>query len=116
MLRERFALKPNSPEFAAMKRPFPNGYYASACVVNNPAWQHEDWISEINAIQSDQIRIGASRLFAAGWNIKLLTADSLTLQQAVKKLRQTLAKFFPAKTTTPASSASAIDLGQALGF
>jgi urease accessory protein UreH len=95
VLRERFALKPNSQEFAAMKRPFPNGYYASACVVNNPAWQHEDWISEINAIQSDQIRIGASRLFAAGWNIKLLTADSLTLQQAVKKLRQTLAKFFP---------------------
>ncbi|GIT06261.1 MAG: hypothetical protein CM1200mP29_16720 [Verrucomicrobiota bacterium] len=36
VLRERFVLEPDSPAFAAMKQPFPQGYYASACLSAKP--------------------------------------------------------------------------------
>ena len=97
VLRERFVLEPDSPAFAAMKQPFPQGYYASACVISEAAWEDDSWVEEINAIQSDDVRIGASRLVAAGWSIKLLAAESLSLQRATTQLRQALARFFPAQ-------------------
>jgi urease accessory protein UreH len=97
VLRERFVLEPDSPAFAAMKQPFPLGHYASACVISEAAWADDAWVGEINAIQSDDIRIGVSRLVAAGWSIKLLAADSLALQRATAQLRQVLVKFFPAQ-------------------
>ena len=97
VLRERFVLEPDSPAFAAMKQPFPQGYYASACVISEAVWEDDSWVEEINAIQSDDVRIGASRLVAAGWSIKLLAADSLALQRATTQLRQALARFFPAQ-------------------
>jgi len=96
-LRERFVLEPDSPAFAAMKQPFPLGHYASACVISEAAWADDTWVEEINAIQSDDIRIGASRLVAAGWSIKLLAADSLAIQRATAQLRRALARFFPAQ-------------------
>jgi len=80
-----------------MKQPFPQGYYASACVISEAAWEDDSWVEEINAIQSDDVRIGASRLVAAGWSIKLLAAESLSLQRATTQLRQALARFFPAQ-------------------
>ena len=43
----------------------------------------------------DDVRIGASRLVAAGWSIKLLAVDSLSLQRATIQLRQALARFLP---------------------
>lgn len=95
VLRERFLLEPGSDGFAAMKQPFPSGYYASACVINQAAWENDDWVEAINSIQSDEIRIGVSRLVDAGWSIKLLTADSLALQRATGRLRKILARFFP---------------------
>jgi hypothetical protein len=49
-----------------MKQPFPSGYYASACVINQAAWESDDWIKAINSIQTNEIRIGASRLVDAG--------------------------------------------------
>ena len=97
VLRERFVLEPDSPAFAAMKQPFPKGYYASVCVISEAVWEDDSWVEEINAIQSDDLRIGASRLVAAGWSIKLLAADSLVLQRATAQLRQALARFFPAQ-------------------
>ena len=97
VLRERFVLEPDSPAFAAMKQPFPQGYYASACIISEAAWDDDSWVGEINAIQSDDVRIGASRLVAAGWSIKLLAVDSLSLQRATIRLRQVLARFFPAQ-------------------
>ena len=97
VLRERFVLEPDSPAFAAMKQPFPQGYYASACIISEAAWDDASWVGEINAIQSDDVRIGASRLVAAGWSIKLLAVDSLSLQRATIQLRQALARFFPAQ-------------------
>ena len=96
VMRERFLLEPDSPAFAAMKQPFPLGHYASACVISEAAWADDNWVEEINAIQSDTVRIGASRLVAAGWSIKLLAADSLALQRATAQLREALARFFPA--------------------
>ena len=95
VLRERFLLEPGSNGFAAMKQPFPSGYYASACVINQTAWENDDWIEAINSIQTDEIRIGASRLVDAGWSVKLLAADSLALQKATGRLRNILARFFP---------------------
>jgi fatty acid/phospholipid biosynthesis enzyme len=80
-----------------MKQPFPLGHYASACVISEAAWADDSWVEEVNAIQSDAIRIGASRLVSAGWSIKLLAADSLALQRATHQLRQALTKFFPAQ-------------------
>ena len=97
MLRERFVLEPDSPAFAAMKQPFPLGHYASACVISEAAWADDSWVEKINAIQSDDIRIGASRLVAAGWSSKLLAADSLALRRATHQLRQALTRFFPAQ-------------------
>jgi len=97
VLRERFVLEPNSPAFAAMKQPFPQGYYASACIISEAACEDDSWVEEINAIQSDDIRIGASCLVAAGWSIKLLATDSLALQRATAQLRQALTRFFPAQ-------------------
>ena len=97
VLRERFVLEPDSLAFAAMKQPFPQGYYASACVISEAAWEDDSWVEEINAIQSDDVRIGASRMVAAGWSIKLLAVDSLSLQRATIQLRQALARFFPAQ-------------------
>ena len=81
VMRERFRLEPDSSAFAAMKRPFPLGYYASACVISEAAWADDAWVGEINDIQSDSIRIGASRLVNAGWSIKLIAADSLALRR-----------------------------------
>ena len=95
VLRERFVLDPGSSDFAAMKTPFPNGHYASACVISQAMEQDDAWVKDINAIHCEEIRIGASRLVDAGWSIKLLAEDSLALHRACHDLWQILARFFP---------------------
>ena len=92
--RERFRLEPKKQEFNVLKIPFTAAYYSSAYVINKEMNYKSDWINRINSIQNDKNKIGVSKLVNVGWNIKLLSSNSLENHEAIFKIRNILMEYF----------------------
>ena len=93
--RERFVLQPSDESTAALRRPFPTGYYASCYVISRQVPpEHEVWRA-IHDLGSDDAVVGVSRLVAGGSTIKILAADSIALTRTLRTVRSQLAAFIP---------------------
>ena len=95
IVRERFALRPSDESTVSLRHPFPNGYYASCYVITERiSPEHQVW-GAIHGLTSDSVKIGVSRLSAAGSTIKILAADSIALVRSLRAIRTLLAPYFP---------------------
>lgn len=92
---ERFTLDPLNDSLASLRHPFPAGWYASGYLITNRiAGDHPCW-EQIRQLNSPDVLIGFSRLAKAGWSIRVLARDSLTLRRTVGALRDLLSKVLP---------------------
>ena len=94
--RERFVLRPRDESLAALKSPFPHGYYASGYLITERLTAANDCWRQINELNSGDVLVAASRLAAAGWSIKLLARDSPALDSTLKAIRRILSVSLPA--------------------
>ena len=94
--RERYTLCPDGPSLAALRHPFPEGYYGSCYLVTERISEADTCWDKIRALSSPDLLLGLTRLRAdAGWGIKLLARDSIVLTRALQTLRTTLAERLP---------------------
>jgi urease accessory protein len=96
VVRERYRLAREGPSFASFRQSFPAGFFASSYLVSERALLESPVWAALEAMQSEDLHIGCSRLFAGGWCIKMLARDSLTLRRALRNLRENLAQQWPA--------------------
>jgi urease accessory protein len=99
--RERAMLEPAGQSLAGLRAFFPVSYYTSLVVISpaSERWQ-SDFAHAVGALGDEAtVRIGASRLCAGGWSIRLLAGDGLTLRKVLARLRllvyQRLGKTMP---------------------
>jgi len=88
--RERTSIAPNDLGTIGLRAHFPASYYASIIVISPAAesWK-TDFLHAISTLSNDSsVRIGASKLSAHGWSIRILAANSLTLRKNIQKLRE----------------------------
>jgi urease accessory protein len=87
--RERTMLEPGGKSLAGLRAFFPVSYYAGLVVISpaSESWP-ADFAEAIAALgEKSTVQIGASRLCAGGWSIRLLAADALGLRETVARLR-----------------------------
>jgi urease accessory protein len=87
--RERTAITPDDSSSAGLRALFPASYYAEIILISPAA---ESWPSDFShavakSCGNAAVKIGASKLNAAGWSIRLLAAESLALHESLRKLR-----------------------------
>jgi urease accessory protein len=90
VLRERASIAPGDSSIASLRALFPASYYASLVLIS-PA--SESWTADFPHAVSRladnlPVKIAASKLGAHGWTIRLLAADSLTLRESIRTLRE----------------------------
>ena len=80
LVRERYHLGSAHPAIAALRRVFPQGYYASIiCIAPG--------LEALDSAVSDSAWVGITRLAAGAFAVKILTPDSPTLRSTVAKMR-----------------------------
>jgi urease accessory protein len=88
--RERAFLTPDDGSIAGLRALFPASYYAGIVVISpaSESWK-ADFLHSVSKLSDHpSIKIGASRLSAGGWSIRMLAADSLTLRENIRQLRK----------------------------
>jgi urease accessory protein len=90
--RERASLAPGDSSLAGLTALFPVCYYAGIAVISSAS---EKWTTDFahaaSALGDDiSVKIGASKLCAGGWSIRLLARDSLAMRQGIAGIRQTI--------------------------
>ena len=88
--RERASITPDDFSSAGLRALFPVSYYASIVVISPAAesWK-TDFLHAISTLSNDSsVRIGASRLSAYGWSIRMLAANSIALRENIRMLRE----------------------------
>jgi urease accessory protein len=87
--RERASIEPPHQGLASFTALFPTSYYAGFVVISPAVEKEGDSFQRAVTALGDpaSVRIGASRLPAHGWSIRLLAADSLSLRQSLSSLR-----------------------------
>ena len=90
VLRERAAINPSNASIAGLRAFYPASYYASTILISPAA---ESWKSDFShavakLAEGSSAKIAASKLAAHGWSIRLLAADSVTLRESIRKLRE----------------------------
>ena len=88
--RERTSLTPHDASLAGLTALFPASYYAGMIVISSVSenWK-ADFAHAVSALgDAISVKIGASKLCAGGWSIRLLAGDSLALRQGIAGLRQ----------------------------
>ena len=95
--RERYTLQPGTPSVEAMRRVFPNAYYASLYVVSEQLDESAACWRAIHDLQSERAWVGVSRLRRAGWVVKIVAADSLGLRDVMAEVRRLIYQALGAK-------------------
>ncbi len=85
-IREWYRLESHSESVRAIRRHFPNAYYASTFVVSNRG-ADESFPEAISALNTPRVLAGASRPAENIYAIKMIAADSLSLRAAVASIR-----------------------------
>ncbi len=90
--RERATLSPGDESLAGLCALFPASYYAGLIVIS-PASENWDagFSREIGALGDEKSAVvGATRLPAGGWSIRVLAGDAVTLRNAIARVREIL--------------------------
>ncbi len=93
--RERFMLRPADESLHALQHPFPHGYYASCYLLTDRLTNVSSCWDTIRALNTKDLLLGVSPLMEAGWSIRVLARDSLTLQNSIRALRLALSTDLP---------------------
>ena len=99
--RERYILRPKDGILPTLVSLFPQSYHASGYLVTEQVSDADDCWRQINELNSEDALVGASRLISAGWNIKVLARDSLSLESTIKSLRRILSASLPQLRSDP---------------
>lgn len=70
-------------------------YYAAVWIVSENLERHSTLWARIESLGSRTLRIGCTPLFEAGWGVKMLAIDSMTLRAALQEVRRILAEALP---------------------
>ena len=96
ILRERFAHSGSElRSMADFHGSGPTACFANAILVPNTPNATAAWTRPIMALNRDGVRIGVSALRQAGWNLKVVAPDPLSLRATVAAVRAELAGSFP---------------------
>jgi urease accessory protein len=88
--RERATLSPDDGSLAGLRAIFPASYYAGLIIVSpaSAAWS-ADFSSKVSALGAEKSAVlGASRLSAGGWSVRILAAEAVALRNAIGGLRE----------------------------
>ena len=96
--RERYFLRPSDASIAPLQSPFPAAFFASCYLITDRCPADHDCWKKIRALNSEKVRLGVTPLIRAGWSIKILTEDSLTMATTCNQLRQELSDPLPELT------------------
>ena len=96
--RERYFLRPDNTSIAPLQTPFPAAFFASCYLITDRCPADHDCWKKIRALNSEKVRLGVTSLIRAGWSIKILTEDSLTMATTCNQLRQELSDPLPELT------------------
>jgi len=90
VLRERASISPGDKSIAGLRAIFPASYYASLTLIASKAEGFgSDFALEVASLSNhSSLVIAASKLNACGWIIRLLAADSVSLQEGIRKARK----------------------------
>lgn len=95
LLRERYTLRGgDDPSTWSLQHPFPDGYYASCCLVTD-AVDLATLRPVLDGLGGPTVALGVSRFDEHGWLIKLLAEDSTSLRTALLGVRNALAGLLP---------------------
>jgi urease accessory protein len=88
--RECASITSHPSSIAGLRAFFPASYYAGIVLIS-PA--SESWATDFphavaKLCEDAPVRMAASKLNAHGWSIRVLAADSLTLRESIRKLRE----------------------------
>jgi urease accessory protein len=86
--RERYSLRKDDPSLMGLRTAFPASYYGAVFAIG-PAFNQEG-LAQFAELQGDAVWIGATRLTAGGWVVKLLAADSVALRAVMHAVRELL--------------------------
>jgi urease accessory protein len=88
--RERADVSPGNASCAGLRAFFAAGYYAGLVIISPAAEQWGADFAEAVAQTGRElaVQVGASRLNAHGWSIRLLAGDSVSLREAIRRLRE----------------------------
>jgi len=90
LAREYYSLRPDDSSVGPWKNAFPEPVYA-AFYCFSPKLRNEFPCREtLHELASDDLLVGATRLYRNGWTVKLLAADSVTLRKAIDSIRRLL--------------------------
>lgn len=93
IVRERSVLEPGKPNLGAVRKVFPNAYYASLYWIGPAADGALAIAKQITALQSTEVWIGASQLCAGGLSMKVLAASSPAMRRAIHEVRRLICEF-----------------------
>ena len=88
--RERVVLAPGDESLAGLRALFPASYYAGLIIIS-PASENwgADFSREVGALgEGKSAVVGATRLPAGGWSIRVLAADAVLLRQSITSMRE----------------------------
>lgn len=88
--RERAILTPDQPALRSIRRHFPAAYFASVFAVAPALEADLAWLEKVRALHGDAAWIGASPLVQAGFAIRVIARDSLTLRRVVGEMRSAI--------------------------
>jgi urease accessory protein len=91
LVRERHRLAPPDSATTALRRAFPNAYYASIVCIADALHGDADCWPDIRAIHDPaSVLLGVSRLAFGAFVVKAIAADSPTLRFAVRRIREAI--------------------------
>jgi urease accessory protein len=87
--RERTALTPGDVSMAGLRSFSPADYYGGLLVISPVSEKWEmDFAHEAGGLSREGLAVGATRLTAGGWSMRVLAADALRLRSAIARLRE----------------------------
>ncbi len=93
VLRERAAITPGDFSTAGLGALFPASYYAGIVLISPSATDWSDFSHAVSRLsEPSAVRIAATKLNAHGWSIRLLSSNSLSLRDSIRKLRHMIYK------------------------
>jgi urease accessory protein len=86
--RERYAVTPESATLDAMRRRFPEAYYASCLVVSPKLTADAACWRAIHDLHEETAWVGVSALVRGGWAVRVLAEGSVALRKKISAVRR----------------------------